>query len=158
VSGIHELPVDLRIPGSLKVPTGHSLFFRAYGKGAQIYTCPDVRNPTPFAILRTSEGDEAELVAIHYGGLIWEATDGSVFIGDATRQQQAAAPDSDSIPWLLIPAKSTNGSGLLSRVTYIQRVQTRGGQMPLSSCTERPSGAQFLIAYVAQYIFYVAAS
>jgi hypothetical protein len=149
---------DLHIPNRLRVPTGHVLLLQAYGRGAQIYTCPDTRNPAPFAVLRTRAGDDGELIAIHYGGPLWEATDGSLFVGDVTRQRLVFAPDAGSIPWLLIPAKSTKGHGLLSSVTYIQRVQTQGGQVPSECCREQPHGAQCLVAYSAQYLFYVAST
>src|SRR5690348_15759912 len=124
------MPDDLHIPNRLRVPEGHVLLLVAYGRGAQIYTCPDIRNPAPFAVLRTHKGDNGELVAIHYGGPFWEATDGSIFVGDVTRQQVVFAPDAGSVPWLLIPAKSTKGHGLMNSVTYIQRLQTQGGQVP----------------------------
>jgi hypothetical protein len=133
------------------------LFLRAYGKGAQIYTCPETEDPAPFAVLRTEKGDKGELFAIHYGGPIWEASDGSVFVGDTSRQHSMPSPDASSIPWLLIPAKTTKGSGLMSRVTYIQRVRTQGGLALAGSCVDQLSGAQFLIAYAAEYLFYVAA-
>jgi len=130
------------------------LLLQAYGEGAQIYTCPDMRNPTSFAVLRRGERAGGELVAIHFGGLIWEATDGSVALGDAARQQQALAPDAGSIPWLLIPVQSTGGSGLLSRVTFILRIRTQGGQLQAGQCIGQPSGAQMLIPYSAHYLFY----
>jgi uncharacterized protein DUF3455 len=151
-----EVPVDPDIPDVLKVPGGHMLFLRTYGRGAQIYTCPETWDPAPFAVLHTNGWDKGEIFAVHYGGPIWEAIDGSVFIGDITRQQSVVSPDSDSVPWLLIPAKATKGNGLMSRVTYIQRVRTKGGKAPTSSCVELSSGAQFLIAYAAEYLFYVA--
>ena len=33
------------IPDELKVPDGHVLLLRAYGKGVQIYDCPFVEPP-----------------------------------------------------------------------------------------------------------------
>jgi hypothetical protein len=62
------------------------------------------------------------------------------------------------VPWLLIPAKATKGSGIMSRVTYIQRVRTQGGQAPSGRCIEQSNGQQFLIAYAAEYRFYVASA
>ena len=146
---------ELDLPAHLRVPAGQVLLLQTYGEGAQIYTCPDMRNPTSFAVLRRGERAGAKLVAIHYGGLIWEATDGSVALGDAARQQRALAPDSRSIPWLLIPVQSTGGSGLLSRVTFILRIKTQGGRLPAGRCGGQPSGAQILIPYSARYYFYV---
>jgi hypothetical protein len=95
------------IPDELKVPEGHVLLLRAYGKGAQIYDCPFVEPPTgaPHAILLKGYKDERNLVAIHFKGPSWQATDGSIVVGDAANAKQASAPDGNSIAWLLLPAK-----------------------------------------------------
>jgi hypothetical protein len=42
-------------------------------------------------------------------------------VGDAANAKHFPAPDPDGVDWLLLPAKSTTGNGLFSRVTYIQR-------------------------------------
>jgi len=36
----------------------------------------------------------------------------------------------DAVPWLLLDAKSHEGKGVLSDVTYIQRLNTTGGKAP----------------------------
>ncbi len=58
------------IPDKLKVPPGHVLLLRAYGKGVQIYTCPVTPDAkaTPHAILLKGDRDEGDLVAIHFKG------------------------------------------------------------------------------------------
>ncbi len=148
------------IPDNLKVPDGHVLLLRAYGKGVQIYPCPFVDPPkaTPHAILLTDDSDEGDLVAIHFAGPSWQATDGSIVVGDAAHAVHVVAPDTDGVDWLLLPAKSTTGNGLFSKVTYIQRVFTDGGKPTLAGCNEVPGQTQELIEYSAQYLFYVAAS
>src|SRR5689334_12169929 len=73
------------IPDVLKVPSGNSLLLRAYGKGVQIYTCPDTTHAKPHAILLESDRDEGDLVAIHFAGPSWQATkDGSIVVGDTS--------------------------------------------------------------------------
>src|SRR5438093_11473103 len=108
------------IPAELKVPEGHVLLLRAYGKGVQMYDCPFVEPPkaTPHAILLASDRDEGDLVAIHFKGPGWQAMDGSIVVGDAANAKHVIAPDDDSVDWLLLPAKSTTGNGLFSKVTY----------------------------------------
>ena len=118
------------IPEDLKVPDGNVLLLQAYGKGVQIYDCPffDFAKATPHAILFTGDSDEGDLVAIHFKGPSWQAMDGSIVVGDAANAKHVAAPDTDGVDWLLLPAKSNAGNGLFSKVTYIQRLFTDGGK------------------------------
>jgi hypothetical protein len=148
------------IPDELKVPEGHVLLLRAYGKGVQIYDCPFVEPPkaVPHAILLTGYRDECALVAIHFRGPSWQATDGSIVVGDAANAKHVVAPDSDGIDWLLLPTKSTTGDGLFSKVTYIQRLFTDGGKATLAGCHQVQDQHQELVEYRAQYLFYVAST
>ena len=144
------------IPDELKVPDGHVLLLRAYGKGVQIYDCPFVEpsKAAPHAILLKGYEDERNLVAIHFKGPSWQATDGSIVVGDAANVKQTPAPDGNSIAWLLLPAKSTTGNGLFSKVTYIQRLFTEGDKATLAGCQQVQDQHQQLVEYRAQYLFY----
>lgn len=144
------------IPNDLKVPDGNVLLLRAYGKGVQIYDCPisDPPKPTPHAILLMGDMDEGDLVAIHFKGPSWQATDGSIVVGDAANAKHVAAPDPDGVDWLLLPAKSNTGNGLFSKVTYIQRLFTDGGKAPVGGCGQVQDQTQVLVEYSAQYLFY----
>ncbi len=148
------------IPDDLKVPDGNVLLLRAYGKGVQIYDCPIVDPPkaTPHAILLTDDRDEGDLVAIHFKGPSWQAIDGSIVVGDPAHAKHVVAPDPDGVDWLLLPAKSTVGNGLFSKVTYIQRLFTDGGKATLAGCDQVQGQTQELVEYSAQYVFYVAAT
>ncbi|MGH6631491.1 MAG: DUF3455 domain-containing protein, partial [Burkholderiales bacterium] len=42
----------------------------------------------------------------------------------------SCTPDPTAIPWLLLQTVTTDGSGPFSSVTYIQRVNTKGGLVP----------------------------
>jgi len=145
---------------SLKVPDGNVLLLQAYGKGVQIYDCPfvDFAKATPHAVLFTGDSDEGDLVAIHFKGPSWQATDGSIVVGDAANAKHVVAPDSDGVDWLLLPAKTNTGNGLFSKVTYIQRLFTDGGKATLEGCNQVQGQTQELVEYSAQYLFYVAAS
>ena len=48
------------------------------------------------------------------------------------------------------------GSGAMSGVTYIQRVNTMGGVAPASACDAANAGAKQVVKYQADYIFYKA--
>ena len=157
----YNSPTELGdIPDELKVPDGHVLLLRAYGKGVQMYDCPFVEPPkaTPHAILLTGDRDEGDLVAIHFKGPSWQALDGSIVVGDAANAKHVVAPDPDGVDWLLLPTKSTTGNGLFSKVTYIQRLFTDGGKATLASCNQVQDQRQELVEYSAQYLFYVAST
>ena len=144
------------IPDDLRVPNGNVLLLRANDKGVQIYDCPvsDPPKTTLQAILLTSDSDEGDLVAIHSKGPTWQATDGSIVFGDATNAKHAAVLDPDGVNWLLPLAKSNAGNGLHSKVTYIQRLFTDGGNAPVGGCDRAQDQTQVLVEYSAQYLFY----
>jgi hypothetical protein len=153
-----EQPLTERrhIPDILKVPEGNVLLLRAYGRGVQKYACPvsPSSKPVPHAILLARHGHEGDLVAIHFEGPAWEALDGSLVVGDAPNAKHFTAPDPGSVDWLLLPAKSTAGSGLLSRITYIQRLYTDGGKPPAEGCDQAHNQTEVMVEYSAQYLFY----
>jgi len=144
------------IPDVLKVPEGNVLLLRAYGRGVQKYACPvsATSKAVPHAILLAGDRNEGDLVAIHFGGPTWEALDGSSVVGDAPNAKHFTAPDPDGVDWLLLPAKSTAGNGLFSRVTYIQRLYTDGGKPPAEGCDQAGNQTEVLVEYSAQYFFY----
>jgi hypothetical protein len=141
------------IPDILKPPKGNDLLLRAYGRGVQKYPCP-VSAAVPHAILLAGDGDEGDLVAIHFGGPTWQSSDGSFVVGDAQNATHFTAPDPDGVDWLLVPTKSTGGTpnGRFARVTYIQRLYTDGGKPPAQGCADNQT--EVLVEYSAQYLFY----
>ena len=44
--------------------------------------------------------------------------------------------------------------GAMQGVTYIQRLNTKGGVAPASACAAANSGAKQQVAYQADYVFY----
>lgn len=146
------------IPDILKVPAGNVLLLVALGKGVQKYTCPAnaTSKAVPHAVLLGGGKDEEGLVAIHFLGPTWEGLDGSSVVGDGANAKHFISPDPDSIDWLLLPAKSTAGTGPFSKVTFIQRLFTDGGKPPVAGCAT--SQTEVLVEYSAWYFFYVAAA
>src|SRR5205085_2756724 len=68
-------------------------------------------------------------VGTHGMGPNWTSTvDASVVKG--MKLAQADAPISGAVPWLLLQATSTSGSGVFTNVTYVQRLNTNGGKAP----------------------------
>jgi hypothetical protein len=148
------------IPDRLQAPPTQMLSLETRATGVQIYECRAGKdNPTRFEWV--FKAPEAELfdpagrkVGKHYAGPTWEADDGSKVVGELKASD--AGPDANAIPWLLLSAKSTTGTGLLSRTESIQRVQTVGGKAPGESCSQAQAGKEARVPYQATYFFYVA--
>lgn len=147
------------VPEEIKAPAGENVILVAHASGSQIYTCAvaadDVyawKLKAPDAELRDSHGT---LIGRHFAGPTWEHTDGSQVTGKMTAK--ADSPDKDSIPWLLVTATGHSGSGVFSRVTTIQRINTKGGQPPAANeCSASKQGTDAKSPYTADYYFYTA--
>jgi len=150
------------VPAKLSVPAGNKLAVEMHASGVQIYTCqPKKDDPSQFewafkapdARLTDLQGHDA---GHHYAGPTWEAKDGSKVIGKL--EQKVDAPGTSDIPWLLLSAKSTEGNGVLGKVTFIQRLATHGGKAPAEGCDAAHVGHELRVDYSATYYFYVAGS
>jgi hypothetical protein len=135
---------------SLEVQDTNKVSMHAYAVGVQIYRWNGTAwiFVAPAAILYANEDHDGE-VATHYAGPTWESNSGSKVVGS---RFAGCTPDTNSIPWLLLKAVSTNGPGILDRVTWIQRINTVGGLAPATPGTSAGQEAQ--VPYTAEYIFY----
>jgi hypothetical protein len=140
---------DLGPCENLQVPAGSKLAFRVYAKGVQIYHW----NGTSWSF----DGPSAELsadaegkstVGIHYAGPTWESVSGGKLVGTIL---QRCTPDPNAIAWLLLGAVS-EGPGVFQQVTFIQRVNTVGGNAPADSGSF--TGEEARVPYTTQYLFY----
>jgi hypothetical protein len=149
------------VPDSqLNPPSGTTLVQRLSAVGSQIYTCTETANgdagityawvfKAPAAIL---SNDSCVAVATHSVGPTWTSDqDGSTVVGS---KQFAKTVDTTAVPWLLLKATSTTGSGMFSAVTYIQRVDTTGGIAPADSCDASNVTTDQNVPYTAVYYFY----
>lgn len=150
------------VPENLKVPATQKLTVAAQAKGVQIYECKaSAADPTRFEWVFVAP--EAELfdtsgknIGKHYAGPTWESNDGSKVVGEVKARDDG--PDANAIPWLLLNAKSTAGTGVFSKTQSIQRVKTVGGKAPAGGCDKAQVGKVARVAYQAMYYFYVAGS
>ena len=135
---------------SVDVPLGNRVTFHAYALGLQIYRWNGASWTfvEPVATL-FADADYHTKVAIHYGGPTWESNGGSKVV--ATRLA-SCSPDPAAIPWLLLQAASTDGPGIFSSVTYVQRINTVGGLAPTAPGAS--IGAVAEVPYSAEYFFY----
>jgi hypothetical protein len=156
LSSVLSLPCAAQtVPQQLQPPVNEQFLLQVGGKGDQIYTCKadgaqfNWTLKAPEAQLFSRDG---KLFGKHFAGPSWEANDGSSVTGKAVAN--APSPEADSIPWLLISAVSHGGHGQLSRVTSIQRLNTKGGKAPASGCDAAHIGKEVRVQYSAGYLFY----
>ena len=148
------------VPENLKTSMTEVVTMEAQGEGVQIYECKTgSKDLTRFEwVFKAPEAElfdnAGKMIGKHYAGPTWEANDGSKVVG--TVKAQDSGPDSSAIPWLLLTAKSTSGSGVFSRVTSIQRLFTTGGKAPVQGCNQMAKGKEIRMPYKATYYFYVA--
>lgn len=150
------------VPQALRPPPNQVLALEARATGVQIYECTASRDQ-PGRYEWTFKAPEADLydetgrkVGRHYAGPTWEALDGSKVVGEVKARDDG--PDPNAIPWLLLSAKSTSGTGVLTQIKSIQRVRTVEGKPPSAPCG--PSTVQQVarVPYKAAYYFYAAKS
>lgn len=151
-------PVVPALAASLQPPAGQVLVMEALARGVQIYDCAARADGSGPAW--TFRAPEATLVdhggrplGKHYAGPTWEAPDGSRVVGQVKASAPSPTPAS-AIPWLLLAAKSSSGSGVFADVRSILRLSTHGGVVPDSPCTADILGASQRVDYTATYYFY----
>lgn len=151
-------PPAAPVPDSLKPPAGQTASVTANAVGVQIYECKPVKDDAT-KLEWALRGPEAELldagggkIGKHYAGPTWEANDGSKVVGEVKAKDPG--PDGTAIPWLLLGAKSNEGTGAFAQVVSVQRLETVGGKAPDGACE---AGKEARVPYRAKYVFYNAA-
>ena len=91
---------------------------------------------------------DGNTVGRHYAGPNWEHVDGSAVVGKAVANAAGKTPS--DIPWLKLEVTAHRGSGLLSGVTTVQRINTQGG-VHAGACDA--AGALHSAPYAADYVF-----
>src|SRR3954453_5039825 len=150
-------PVPPDVPDDIKVGAGHKVYLVGHAVGVQIYSCNGAGAWTLVAPRADLYGDNGKLIATHFGGPAWQATDGSRVV--ATRDG-GVTMDPMAIPWLRLKmssATSGDDGDRLAHTTYIQRVATAGGLPPAASmCNATTAGEIQEILYTADYVFWKA--
>lgn len=147
------IPVSAATLTSVAAPPDTQVVTSLIASGVQVYSCEfDASHQlgwvfkSPLATLYDARGQEA---VHHSAGPQWQALDGSTIVGHVLAQAPSQA--AGSIPQLLLETRSTAGSGELSAVRYVQRLDTEGGVAPAESCrTEHELGRS---PYIARYVF-----
>ncbi|MFD9734770.1 DUF3455 domain-containing protein [Umezawaea sp. NPDC059074] len=144
--------VEVEAPAAVKVPDGNKLVGKYQASGVQAYTCAagTWKLLEPDAILVTKD---SKPIILHTRGPVWVSTvDGSAV--EAAAVDGAKVDHPDAIPEILLKAKTVRGDGLLGKVTYVQRLDTKGGVAPTGTC--QPN-VQQSAPYSALYTFYTSA-
>jgi hypothetical protein len=145
------------VPDNLKPPSDQHLVLRGHASGDQLYICqPATTGTSQFAwVLSAPDAklvdDTGKQIAIHFAGPTWQSPDGSRVKGKVLSQ---STPDPDAIPWLLLTAIDHTGAGILSDVSSIQRLSTKGGKAPATGCDVQHKGETRRVSYTADYYFY----
>jgi hypothetical protein len=145
------------VPDKIKAPAGEEMVLKVHATGSQIYVCQQGTDgkfgwtlKAPDAELRDDRG---QIIGHHFAGPTWKHNDGSSIAAKAVGR--ADVPD--SIPWLLLTVTGHSGSGVLDRVTSVQRIHTSGGQPPSTECNSSNQNNEVKSSYTADYYFYAPA-
>ena len=145
------------LPEPVRVPAGQKVMMSTTGVGEITYECREKKDMAgahewafvgPVATLHS--GDK-KAVGKYYAGPTWEANDGSKVTG----KQLAVSPAAPgNIPLQLVKTDPAMGAGAMTGVSYIQRLNTKGGVAPAMACDAMSKGKRQQVAYQADYVFY----
>ena len=139
-----QVPPAIAAPGETVVATLHA-------EGAQVYECRAgadgklawaFREPIATLLL------DGKTVGRHYAGPNWEHVDGSAVVGKVVAN--APGKTASDIPWLKLEVTAQRGSGTLTGVTTVQRINTVGGAHA-GTCDK--AGAFYNAPYATDYVF-----
>jgi hypothetical protein len=138
------------LPDAIAAP-GETVVLTLHAEGAQVYECKAgadgklawaFREPIATLLL------DGKTVGRHFAGPTWEHSDGSAVAGKAIDNAPGLTPK--DIPWLKLEVTSHRGSGILSAVTTVQRINTQGGKLD-GGCDG--TGKFQSAPYSADYVF-----
>jgi Protein of unknown function (DUF3455) len=130
---------------------GETIVLSVHAEGAQIYECKvgaDGKLGWAFREPIATLLADGKTIGRHYAGPNWEHSDGSAVVGKATGNAPGAS--SNDIPWLKLDVISRRGSGILTGVTTVQRINTKGGKLE-GACDK--AGTFSSAPYSADYVF-----
>ena len=138
------------LPEALAAP-GETVVLTAHAEGMQIYECKagtDGKLAWAFREPVATLIADHKIVGRHFAGPTWQLSDGSAVVGQVVASMPGAT--ANDIAWLKLDVASRRGSGLLSNVTTVQRINTVGGK--LDDACDRPGDGRSM-PYTADYVF-----
>jgi len=142
--------MEARVPANLRVKG--PVIARVHAAGVQIYTAEVGKdNRLAWALTAPDATLSGDFKGRHTKGPTWECTDDGSKV-EGRKVDSAPAPAPDAVDWLLLDAKSHSGEGRLSKVSFIQRLNTAGGKAPAAAPLK--AGDVVRVPYTADYIFF----
>jgi hypothetical protein len=138
------------LPEAIAAP-GEATVLSVHAEGAQVYECKagaDGKLAWAFREPVATLLADGKTVGRHYAGPNWEHSDGSAVVGKAAGNAPGAT--TNDIPWLKLTVVSSRGSGTLTGVTTVQRINTQGGRFD-GACDK--AGSFKSAPYSAEYVF-----
>jgi hypothetical protein len=150
-AAIIATPSAAQVPPAIAAP-GESTVATFHAEGAQVYECKagaDGKLAWAFREpIATLVGSDGKTIGRHYAGPNWEHMDGSAVAAKAAGN--APGKTANEIPWLKLEVTANRGSGTLTGVTTVQRINTVGGVFA-GACEK--AGAFHSAPYSADYVF-----
>ena len=141
---------DTPLPDAIAAP-GETVVLTAHAVGAQLYECKaaaDGKLAWAFREPIASLLVDGKTVGRHFAGPTWEHVDGS----SVTAKSAGSAPGAtaNDIAWLKLTVTASHGKGVLTGVTTVQRINTKGGKLD-GACDK--AGTFKSAPYSAEYVF-----
>jgi len=130
---------------------GETIVLSVHAEGAQVYECKagaDGKSAWAFREPVATLVVDGKTIGRHYAGPNWEHSDGSAVVGKAAGNAPGAT--ASDIPWLKLQVTASRGSGVLTGVTTVQRINTQGGKLE-GACDK--VGSFKSAPYSADYVF-----
>ena len=138
------------LPDAIAAP-GETVVLTVHAEGAQVYECKagsDGKLAWVFREPIASLFVDGKTVGRHYAGPNWEHIDGSAVTAKGAGNAPGAT--ADDIPWLKLQVTASRGNGVLTGVTTVQRINTKGGKFD-GACDK--AGSFKSAPYSAEYVF-----
>ena len=138
------------LPDAIASP-GETVVLTVHAEGAQVYECKagaDGKLAWAFREPIASLLVDGKTIGRHYAGPNWEHIDGSAVVGKVSGSAPGAT--ADDIAWLKLQVVSSRGNGVLTGVTTVQRINTKGGKLD-GACDK--AGSFKSAPYSAEYVF-----
>jgi hypothetical protein len=138
------------LPAAIAAP-GEAVVLSVHAEGAQVYDCKagtDGKLAWTFREPIATLFSDGKTIGRHYAGPNWELSDSSAVVGKVIGNAPGAT--ANDIAWLKLEVASRRGSGVLTPVTTVQRINTHGGKLD-GACDK--AGEFKSAPYSADYVF-----
>src|SRR5579871_2192738 len=150
LSGLNMNAKAQTLPDAIAAP-GETVVLTVHAEGAQVYECKagaDGKLAWAFREPIATLFVDGKTIGRHYAGPNWEHIDGSAVVAKAAGNAPGAT--SDDIAWLKLQVTASRGNGVLTGVTTVQRINTKGGKLD-GACDK--AGSFKSAPYSADYVF-----